>query len=209
MLKLIGKKIAMTQYYKGYKVIPVTIVDVTDNVVAGKLTDGDSRFLLIGFGREKHPTKPELGQFKELGYVPYKLVAVRVTEQVYNDFKIGDTVTEGVLKQYYALGAKVDVTGFSKGKGFAGVIKRYGFSRQPKTHGQSDRERHTGSIGAQTPGRVLKGKRMPGRMGNHKVTVKNLEVIDYVNKDNRLFVILKGSVPGGYKELVILRSLAQ
>ena len=104
----------------------------------------------------------------------------------------------------FEAGNLVDVTGVSRGKGFAGVVKRYGFAGGPKTHGQSDRHRHGGSIGATTsPGRVLKGTRMAGRMGNQRVTVRKLEI--FGTDPARNLLLLKGAVPGGANGLLLIR----
>lgn len=206
-MKILGVKTAMTQVPKKYMLMPVTVVDVTENVVAKKLELDGKKYILVGYGRKKRPTKPEQGQFKELGYVPLKVVQVEVDDEIYNTLQVGDKFSKDTLERFYPIGEKADVTGISKGKGFAGVIKRWGFSRQPKTHGQSDRERHPGAIGAQTPGRVLKGKKMPGRLGNKRVTVKNLEVADYLvdEETQKIYMLLKGSVPGAYKRLIVIR----
>ena len=214
---ILGKKVAMTTALKKYNAIPVTILDITDSVIAGKRMVNEKYAILIGFGKKKHPTKAEQGVFKELGFVPQEIKQIYVDEETYNNVKVGDNLYKLVSALIKSLKGddqgskgnnglvKVDVTGISKGKGFAGVIKRWGFSRQPKTHGQSDRERHPGAIGAQTPGRVLKGKKMAGRMGNKKVTVKNLEVIDLINEDERNYLVLKGAVPGSYGSVVIVK----
>ncbi len=198
---LLGVKKLMTEVIRKYRVTPVTVIDITEAVVAGKRQLENGRFaLLVGYGTKKHPTKPEVGQFRELGYVPQKVSQVIVDKDLFDSVKIGDKLVDKIEQ-----GIKVDVTGISKGKGFAGVIKRWGFSRQPKTHGQSDRERHPGAIGAQTPGRVLKGKKMAGRMGNERVTVKNLEVVDKLELDGRTYVLIKGAVPGKYGSIVMLK----
>jgi len=112
-------------------------------------------------------------------------------------------VSDGVENLISVVGSPIAITGTSKGKGFAGAVKRYSFAGGPKTHGQSDRHRAVGSIGAGTdPGKVLKGKRMPGRMGNETVTVKGLRV-EQVDQDQKL-VYIKGAVPGGPKSTVTL-----
>ncbi len=207
-MKILGIKTAMSQVPQKYVMVPVTIIDITENVIAKKFEHDGEKYVLVGFGKKKKPTKPEKGQFKELGYVPLKTIQVKVNNDLFDTFKVGDKLTFEKLSELFPKGEKVDVTGISKGKGFAGVIKRWGFSRQPKTHGQSDRERHPGAIGAQTPGRVLKGKKMPGRMGNQKVTVKNLEIVDYLQdeKEGKVYILLKGSVPGAYKRLIIIKN---
>ncbi len=191
----------MTQVLNKYNIVPVTVLDVTTCVVAGRVElENGRKALLIGYGKEKKPTKPELGKYKELGYVPKKVIQVTVEPEKFETYKIGDKLENIVDK-----GLKVDVTGISKGKGFQGGVKRWGMKGGPKTHGQSDRHRAVGSIGTQTPGRVLKGKRMPGRMGNEKVTVKNLEVIETIESEGRTLLVLKGSVPGPNGNLVVVK----
>lgn len=195
---VLGEKKIMSQVRNKYYLVAATLLDVTDCVVAGKrkLEDGRTA-LLIGYGKKKKPTKPEIGQFKELGYVPSVVRQVIVEPELYEKLKIGDSPYE-----FVEAGIKVDVFGKSKGKGFAGVIKRWGFSGGPKTHGQSDRHRAIGAIGAQTPGRVFKGKKMAGRHGNKNITVKNLEVLEVFENNNRKYILLKGAVPGPYGAIV-------
>jgi len=207
MFGVLGRKINMTTVINKYVALPVTILDVTTNVVASKrILDSGRKAVLVGFGTKKKSTKAEQGEYKELGYVPLKVVQFIVSDDIFDLIKVGEPITEEFINKLIEQSSKkVDVTGISKGKGFAGVIKRWGFHRQPKTHGQSDRERHPGAIGAQTPGRVFKGKKMAGRMGGDKVTVKNLAVIDLVNDNNRLYLVLKGAVPGSYKNLVVIK----
>ena len=191
----------MTQFRNKYYLDAATLIDVTDCVVAGKVELPDGRkVLLVGFGKKKKPTKPEIGQFKELGFVPNFVEQVVVDDEAFDKISIGDK-----LFSYLETGEKVDVFGKSKGKGFTGVVKRWGFSGGPKTHGQSDRHRAIGAIGAQTPGRVFKGKKMAGRHGNKRVTVKNLKILDIFENNNRTYVLLKGAVPGPYGAVVGIR----
>ena len=141
--------------------------------------------------------KPTTGHLKKSGSLFRYLREVSVSDisavEVGQEFDVG----------MFQLGDKVDATGFSKGKGFAGVVKRWGFKGGPKTHGQSDRHRAPGSIGAGTyPGHVLKGKKMPGHMGNSKVTAQNLEVV-LADKERNLLLV-KGSVPGSGNSLVLI-----
>ena len=118
-----------------------------------------------------------------------------------NDYKVGDQIDVSVFEE----GDKVIVTSKSKGRGFQGVVKRYGFHGGPKTHGQKNRLRAPGSIGATTPQRVVRGKKMPGRMGNNRKTIKNLEVIQ-VDKENNILAV-KGAVPGMRGALVEVRKI--
>lgn len=186
MLTLLGRKKEMTQVFtETGEVVPVTIVDFTDNVV---IKNGDKVF--IGLGKMKNPNKPQTGLYKEIGYVPEQVIEVDNSE-VLGNYKSGDKFTFETTETYKV----VDVKGVSKGKGFAGVVKRWGFHGGPKTHGQSDRHRAPGSIGAGTsPGRVFKGLKMAGRLGNKNITVKNLKLIK-IDTENNLFLI-KGALPG-------------
>jgi large subunit ribosomal protein L3 len=194
MMKLFGTKKLMTQMFaENGQVLPVTVIDISDVVLAYK---SDSR-ALIGIGKLKSPSKPAMGMYKELGYVPVQVVEVDLSQVV--DMNVGDKLSTSLLDGIES----VDVTGFSKGKGFAGVVRKYGFKGGPKTHGQSDRNRAPGSIGSgTTPGRVLKGKKMPGRWGNVKIKVKNLKVIK-VDAEN-MMVVVKGAIPGNKDSNIII-----
>ena len=198
----------MTQKIEKYRVSPVTVLELTDLVLAKKWTEGNNEDVVyywqVGYGKDKKPTKPLLGHFKELGYVPYKVVKIKVTKDLYDAYKVGDKLAKNISELLKDI-TKVDVTGTSKGKGFAGVVKRWNFAGGPKTHGQKHDLRGTGSIGAQTPGRVLKGKKMPGHMGVDKVTVKNLKIEDIYLEDDKAYLLVKGAVPGAYGSLVVIK----
>jgi large subunit ribosomal protein L3 len=187
----IGIKKEMTQVFsEDGSMHPVTVVDIGEAVVVGLRTKEKDGYnaLVIGKGRQKKYTKAEEGQYKSIGFVPKKVTEYR-TDSL-EGIKVGDAVELDTKE-----GDKVIVTGTSKGKGFAGVVKRWGFKGGPKTHGQSDRQRAPGSIGSgTTPGRVYKGKRMAGRMGNERKTVKNLKVVKYNKEDGILYI--KGAIPG-------------
>lgn len=179
---LFGKKIGMTHVEEGFLINQVTIIDITENVIA-KITD---KKVIVGFGKVKHPTKAQLGQYKDLGFAPQI-----VTES--------DMNLEGAVVGAFApeMPEKVKATGTSKGKGFAGVVKRYHFKGGKQTHGQSDRERAAGSVGAgTTPGRIFKGSRMGGRMGTETVSVRNLKVIKVITEEGKSLMVLKGAIPG-------------
>jgi len=151
----------------------------------------------LGFGQAKWLKSPEKGHLKGLGQFKY-LREFRVSNT--KDIKPGERVDVSLFKA----GDVVDITGVSKGKGFAGVVKRHHFAGGPKTHGQSDRHRAPGSIGATTsPGRVLKGKHMAGHMGSNQVTVRHLEVFE-ADPDRNLLLI-KGAVPGARNGLLLIR----
>jgi large subunit ribosomal protein L3 len=182
--------------------IPVTVIEAGPNHVLNIRTKDRDGYeaVQLGFGAvdAKRLTKPVLGQMKGAG------VAVRHVREIgadsIDDHNVGDTVDVDLFQPEDL----VDVTGWSKGRGFTGVVKRYGFRGGPRTHGQSDRERAPGSLGAgTTPGRVWKGKRMAGRMGNERKTVQRLRVVR-VDGDRHLLLI-KGSVPGPKNGLVYVR----
>jgi len=198
MKTLIGIKKNMSQIFQDDgTVVPVTFIDSSDVIVAHKKVnekDGYTAYVL-GLGTKKNPTKAEVGKFKELGFVPQYAVEVQLDMEL----NIKDKVSVEIFEQI----KKVNVTGTTKGKGFQGVVKRWGFKGGPRTHGQSDRMRHPGSIGMRTtPGRVFKGHKMGGRMGADTKTTKNLRVIS-IDKENNLLA-LKGAVPGNKESLVII-----
>ena len=194
MKGIIGKKIGMTQIFdeKG-NVIPVTVIETAGNVVTQVKTvetDGYNS-IQLGYGevKAKHINKPLEGHFKKAGVENKKHLREFRTEEVAN-YKVGDEVKVDI----FAAGEKVDVQGTTKGKGFQGVIKRHGQHRGPMTHG-SMYHRRPGSMGQRsTPGRVFKGKKLPGHMGRITVTIQNLEVVKVDTDKNVLLV--KGSVPG-------------
>ncbi|MDD3679468.1 MAG: 50S ribosomal protein L3 [Candidatus Shapirobacteria bacterium] len=204
---LIGKKGRMSQdFTKDGKVVPLTVVEVNPcRVLQVKTikTDGYKAVkLAYGQGKGKYNKGSTLGEAKKakLEKAPGKIMEIR-NDFADTDIKVGQEIS---LDQVFSQGDKVCVTGISKGRGFAGVIKRWGFHGGPKTHGQSDRLRAPGSIGQGTdPGRVHKGKKMPGHYGTETVTVKNLKIFK-INKDtNRLY--LTGAIPGargGYLKII-------
>ncbi len=203
MKGIIGKKVGMTQLFdETGEVVPVTVIEAGPCYVTQVRTQERDGYVAIQLGfetvQEKRLTKPELGHLKKNGTPPVRyLREFRVKE---SDMEEGAQITVDVFE----IGERVDVVGTSKGRGFAGTIKRHGFHRQPKTHGQSDRERAPGSIGAtSTPGRVFKGMRMSGRMGNQRVTSQNLEVVAVDAERNLLAV--RGSVPGAKGGIVMVK----
>lgn len=190
---IIGKKIGMTRLYneKTGSDQVVTVVDVSDNVISNILKSGDViTHIEIGKDKKVKPNKAELGKYKELKFVPIYKKAIKSKDDGV-DVKVGDTLGADV----FAEGDLVDVQGVTKGKGFSGVVKRWGFKGGPKTHGQSDRHRAPGSIGSgTTPGRVVKGKKMAGRMGREKQTVQRL-IVTAIDTENKIIAV-QGSVPG-------------
>ena len=198
---LLGKKIGQTQkFLQDGTRISITEVSVPDNAVVQVKTDEKDKYsaVQIGIGKKKKPTKPTLGHAKKakLEVVPAIIREVKVEKE--NQLKSGDFLK---VEQVFKPGDIVNVSGTSKGKGFAGVVKRYNFRGGPKTHGQSDRLRAPGSIGqGTTPGRVYKGKRMAGRMGHKIVTVKNLKVISLDEGNKKLYI--SGLIPGVRNSIV-------
>ena len=204
MKGIIGKKIGMTQIFdeKG-NVIPVTVIETAGNVVTQVKTvetDGYNS-IQLGYGdvKTKHINKPLEGHFKKAGVENKKHLREFRTEDVQN-YKVGDEVKADI----FAAGEKVDVQGTSKGKGFQGVIRRHGQHRGPMTHG-SMYHRRPGSMGQRsTPGRVFKGKKLPGHMGRVTVTIQNLEVVKVDTDKNVLLV--KGRVPGAKGAILKVKS---
>jgi large subunit ribosomal protein L3 len=199
---MVGKKLGMTQVFDESGVVyPATVIECGPNVVTQIKTEASDGYeaVQLGFGLDKRLNRPEQGHRKASGFQSRDLREVQADS--YDDLEIGQVFKADVFKA----GQLVDVTGTSKGKGFQGGVKRHGFAGGPKTHGQSDRLRAPGSIGSSaTPGRVFKGTRMAGRMGNDRVTVMSLEVLR-VDPERNLLVV-KGSVPGHNDSLVIVRN---
>jgi large subunit ribosomal protein L3 len=196
---LIGRKVGMTQIFQDDgTMIPVSVLAIEPNTVTRLRTDERDGYLAVQLGAEptKKLTKPEAGQLRDLP----KLATVREfrVESV-DGYQIGQTL--GV--DLFAAGELVDVTGVSKGRGFAGTVKRHHFKRGPKTHG-SDNYRKPGSIGpGTTPGRVYKGLRMGGHMGDQRTTLKKLTVVKADSERNLLLV--KGAVPGPRGALILVK----
>lgn len=200
MKMILGIKKGMTTIFDETGApVAVTLINAGPCVVTQiKTPEKDGYFAFqIGFGQAKKLNKPQKGHLKEKLLRYLREMRVKNGEKV--ELKVGDEINVDIFRK----GELVDVVGVSKGKGFAGVIKRHGFQRGPETHG-SDHHRAPGSIGCMYPEHVIKGKRMPGRMGGKRVTVKNLKVMD-VDKEKNL-LILKGAVPGKKGGLVIVKS---
>ncbi len=196
---MIGKKIGMTQLFRDNGETVVTVIEAGPCFVTQIKTEEKDGYnaVQLGFGEAKRLNSPQKGHLKGVGLFKY-LREFRVEDV--SSFKLGQKVDVDIFKP----GDLVDVIGTSKGKGFAGVVKRHHFAGGPKTHGQSDRHRAPGSVGATTsPGRVLKGTRMAGHMGDDRVTVRNIEVVDVDSARNVLLV--KGAVPGGRNGLLLIR----
>lgn len=202
MKGILGRKVGMTQVFtKDGKLIPVTVVEVQPNVVMQVKTNEKNGYNAIQLGvfekKEKNASKPEIGNAKKANTTPKRfLKEIRDYEGSYN---IGDALTADV----FASGEFVDVTGTSKGKGFQGVIKRHGQSRGPMGHG-SHYHRRPGSMGTMLPKRVLKGKNLPGHMGDETVTIQNLEIVEVNVNEN--YILISGNVPGAKNSLVLIKS---
>ena len=200
---LIGKKIGMTSVFSVEgKNIPCTVIEAGPCAVSQIRTIEKDGYEAIQLGfldkKEKHATKPEIGHFKKAGTAPKKKVVEFDSFGI--DVKLGDIITVDVLEA----SDLIDITGYSKGKGFQGVVRRHGFGGVGEsTHGQHNRLRAPGSVGASSyPSRVFKGMRMAGRHGGIKVTVQNIEVLKVIPENN--LVIVKGSVPGPNGSYLIL-----
>jgi len=197
---IIGRKLGMTQIFRDDGTAEaVTAIEAGPCSVIQVKTVAQEGYnaVQLGFGEAKRLSSPQRGHLKELGKFKY-LRELRVSDS--EAIKVGERVDVSLFKT----GDLVDITGVSKGKGFAGVVKRHHFAGGPKTHGQSDRHRHPGSIGAATyPGRVLKGMRMAGHMGDRKTTVRHLEVFEADPARNLLLV--RGAVPGGRDGLLLVK----
>ncbi|NLK44753.1 MAG: 50S ribosomal protein L3 [Tissierellia bacterium] len=203
MKNIIGRKIGMTQIFQeNGTVIPVTVVEAGPMVVVQKKTaelDGYNA-IQVGFGdiKEKRMNKPMKGHFDK-GNVQYKKYLKEFKVDNPDEFEIGQEIYADVFEA----GDFVDVTGISKGKGTQGVVKRHGFGRGRETHGSKFHRMPGGLSASATPGRVFKGHRMMGRMGNEKVTVQNLEIVR-VDKDKNL-ILIKGAIPGPKKGIVTIK----
>jgi large subunit ribosomal protein L3 len=207
---LVGRKIGMTQYFEeNGEVVPVTVIELGPCTVLGvKTVEGADGYnaIQLGYGSQKvhRLTKPQLGQLAKVGLAdnpPEVISEIRVTGDECAKHEPGKVLGAGDV---FKAGTKVDVVGTSKGKGFQGVMKKYNFAGFERSHGVHEFFRHGGSIGCRlTPGHVLKGKKMPGQMGNAQVTVQNLDVSRVDGERNLVFV--RGGVPGPKGAIVTVR----
>jgi len=205
MKGILGKKVGMTQIFDDRgEVIPVTVIEAGPCFVAQIKTVERDGYSAIQLGFEetkpKHLTRPQMQHLQKSELPPLRHLREFRDVDDNGEYAEGQKLTVDIFEP----GEYVDVAGTSKGRGFAGVVKRYGFSGGPKTHGQSDRLRAPGSIGAcTTPGRVFKGKRMPGRMGGDRVTAQGLKVV-LVDAERNLLAV-RGAVPGAKNGLLMIR----
>lgn len=202
MKGILGRKVGMTSVFtKDGKLMPVTVVEVLPNKVMQVKTIEKDGYNAIQLGvidkKEKNATKAEIGSAKKANTTPKRfLKEIRDYDGSYN---IGDEITADI----FTVGEIVDVTGTTKGKGFAGVIKRHNQSRGPMGHG-SHYHRRPGSLGTMLPKRVLKGKKLAGHMGVETVTIQNLEIIE--SNANENYILVSGNVPGAKNSLVLIKT---
>jgi len=199
---ILGKKIGMTQIFDDGRAVPVTVVEAGPCFVVQKKTVDNDGYNAIQVGfvnrKEKHVNKPLQGHFAKAGLKPFQYLMEFRTDNI-DDYTVGQEIKVDI----FADGELVDVTGTSKGKGFAGGIKRHGFQRGPMKHG-SKYHRRPGSLGAKGPARVFKGRKLPGRAGGERVTIQNLPIVKVDAERNLLLV--KGAIPGPKKSLVVIKS---
>ena len=191
MVAVIGKKIGMSRIYQeNGTVVPVTLIEIYDSLVSDVNTEKSDNF--------KRLSKSVLGYYKKKNLDPYDNMKTFKTDKE-EEIAIGSII--GI--DQFSEGVEINVTGISKGKGFAGVIKRFNFRGEPASHGVSLTHRHQGGTGwRRREGRVIKGKKMPGHMGNEQVTVKNLSVVKVIPEDK--IICVKGAIPGGKGGKIII-----
>lgn len=194
---IVGIKIGMTEVYVDGKLIPVTAIMAGPcKVVDIKNKERDGYYALkIGFLKAKKLNKPLSGIFKKVGEKYRVLVEIRVSEEVASKYSIGDVIDVSLFNK----GEVIDITGYTKGRGFSGMIRRWNASRGPMSHG-SKHHRKAGSNATSRIGPTRPGKRRPGRYGNEKVTIKNLEIVDVLPDKN--IILVKGGIPGSKNSLV-------
>jgi large subunit ribosomal protein L3 len=197
---LLGKKLGMTQIFSKEKgVIPITVIKAGPCVIVQKKEQDGYRALQIGFEDVKKVNKPLEGHFRRAGVKPKRFLREFIISEDDDHYEVGEVLKVDMFKE----GDFVDITGISKGKGFAGVMKRWGFRGGGASHG-SMFHRAPGSIGASAdPSKVFKGSKMPGRMGGRRTTIQNLEVIKVDPSRNLLLV--KGATPGHRDTLLVIR----
>ncbi len=198
---LIGRKVAMSQIFsEDGRLIPVTVIEAGPCVISQIKTAANDGYeaVQIGFGALKQGTKPQVGHFAKSDIAPLRYLREMRVEEA-SAYEPGQELKADIFEA----GEKIDVEGTSKGKGFAGTIKRWNFSRGPMSHG-SKNHRRPASSGAKGPARTFKGKKTPGRMGGARVTVQNLEIVR-VDADRNM-ILVKGAVPGPKKGLVYIKS---
>lgn len=210
MNRIIGKKTLQAQAFltDGTRV-PVTFIEVEDNVILSVRSVDTHGYnaVQLGYGNRKKSSKSLMGHAKKANLKASPLVIKEARLESNENFNVGDMISaDNIFKR----GDIIKVTGLSKGKGFAGVVKRHNFRGGPRTHGQSDRERAPGSIGqTTTPGRVYKGKRMAGRMGHALTSALNLQVVAIEDRNGKKTVLVKGLVPGALNSIVTIEKTGE
>ncbi len=199
---ILGKKIGMTQVFDSQgKLTPVTVIEAGPCVVIQQkdLENDGYQAVQVGYGsiKEQNVNKPKKGQFAKAGVAPLRYLREMKVDDL-SQYPLGHEIKADVFQA----GDMVDITGTSKGKGMAGVIKRHNFGRGPMTHG-SRHHRSPGSVGPLGPSKIFKGKKMPGRLGGDKVTIQGLEIVQVDAAKN--LILVKGSVPGARKNLITIR----
>lgn len=203
MKGILGKKLGMTQLFKDDKLIPVTLVQAGPCVISDIKTQEKDGYtaLQIGYGeiKENKVNKPIKGHFKRNKLEPKKvLVELRLSD--IKEYQVGQSIDASIFNE----GDRADITGISKGKGFAGAMKRWNFKGQGASHGAHRVHRAPGSIGSSaTPSRVFPGKKMAGRMGNERVTTRGLEIVNVDAEKN--LIAIKGAIPGASGSVVLIR----
>ncbi len=199
---ILGKKIGMTQIFAEGRAVPVTVVEAGPCTIIQKKTMSTDGYdaIQLGFGEQKErlSSKPMKGHFSKAGVKPFKFLRELKVESG-ESFELGQVIKADVFSE----GDFVDVVGTSKGKGFAGVIKRWNFNRASMTHG-SMYHRRTGSLGATDPARVFKGRRLPGRLGGTRTTIQGLKIVKVDPERNLL--LIKGAIPGSNGSYVIVKN---
>lgn len=204
---LLGKKIGMTNIFlENGDAVGVTVLQAGPCTVINKREKKKDNYNSLQLGyipieKKKKLNKPLQGYFKKQDVKPYKYIREFQYENI-DQYQIGKEIKIDIFKE----GEKVNIIGYSKGRGFAGSLKRHNFSGGPKTHGQKDYYRATGSIAATDAARVFKGKKMPGRMGNEKMKIKNIEIIKIDLERNLL--LIKGAIPGPNNALVVVEKIS-
>ncbi|MDI3472088.1 MAG: large subunit ribosomal protein [Thermotogaceae bacterium] len=202
MKAILGRKIGMTRVFKDGVAIPVTVIKAGPCYVVQKKVEEKDGYnaIQVGFEEisEKKVNKPLLGHFKRFGVGPFRILKEFRVENP-DDYQVGQVIDLNIFNE----GEKIDITGWSKGKGFQGAMRRWGFSGGPSSHGTKF-VRELGSMGAATHiSRIIKGKKMPGRLGNERITILNSEVVKIIPEEN--IIAVKGGVPGSRGSLVIIR----
>lgn len=202
MKGILGRKVGMTQVFTtDGKLVPVTVVEVSPNVVMQVKTVETDGYNAIQLGvvdkKEKNATKQAVGHAKKANTTPKRFL--KELRNIDGDYSLGQVLSADVFEA----GEIVDVTGTSKGKGFQGVIKRHNQNRGPMGHG-SHYHRGPGSMGTMLPKRVLKGKKLPGHMGNETITIQNLQIVEVNAQEN--YILVSGNIPGSKNSLVLIKS---